>query len=94
MNRHHLTAAKTALRVWAPKAVQLDLIERADAGFDGGEWSGPWHAERQREAYERTLAEVAPRFGLTAPQLEYAIEVYEHEQEEMEMFIRHRSFYR
>lgn len=66
-------AIRALRRVWAPKAESFAIGAAADAGFDGGEWSGPAHSHMEQDEYQATLAAVGSRFGLTAEQLEYAI---------------------
>lgn len=71
-----LTAVRAFERIWEPIASALDEAERADAGFDGGEWSGPAHANIYDREYRRILALVAGRFGMDEDGLDLALQHY------------------
>jgi len=75
MNNNIQTAIRAFRRVWAPIAVQLDIASAADAQFDGGEWSDAASARTEERVHAEALARVAARFGLTAAELEYGVEV-------------------
>jgi len=54
-----------------PEKVKAEAIEiinshalgaEMDAGFDGGEWSGPAHAEMEQEALEKLAARSGVKF--------------------------------
>ena len=48
------------------------VAEAADAGFDGGEFSGTWHAQQR----DRALAELADEYDVDAEDLVSAAENY------------------
>lgn len=56
-------AVRAFRRVWEPIGESMAEAEAADAGFDGGEWSGPAHSCMQQEEYHKLLARVGARFG-------------------------------
>jgi len=66
-------AVRAFARVWGPKSESFAIGAAADAGFDGGEWSGPANSCAEQAEYQATVAMVASRFGVTADQLEEAI---------------------
>jgi len=70
-------AARAFERIVNPKLHAAYEIEQCDAGFDGGEWSGSFHADVQQEIVAQTMAEVAERFGVSVSDLEN----YQHMQE-------------
>lgn len=57
-------------RLWARYAPLAAMAQEADAGFDGGEWSGPLHGEAQDAEFERLLQLVAERTGVAARLIE------------------------
>lgn len=71
-------------RIWFWISRELDRGAEADAGFDGGEFSGPINAKYQEEEYARQIAKVAARFGLDAEHLDNAVR--ESDDYEMECF--------
>lgn len=75
-----LQAVRAFARVWAPLGAALDEAARADRGFDGGEWSGPAHADAWMSSYEAALHRVAARYGLTALALGNAVQAHHHDE--------------
>jgi hypothetical protein len=77
-----IQAIRAFNKVWGPKADALAVAAQADAGFDGGEFSGPAYGYITVRVFEETLAAVAERFGLTAAELDNAIQQYERDQQQ------------
>lgn len=75
MTYHHTKinwAAVRAYRRAAGPIIQASgEAEEADAGFDGGEWSGPAHATMLEERLVELERRVAARFNLTRRELMY-----------------------
>lgn len=71
-------AARAFIRVWNPMAEQLAYAADADAGFDGGEWSAPAHGALREYEFEKCIARVAERFGVTAESLEQEVSRQQH----------------
>lgn len=71
-------AVRALARVWRPIGEQLAMAEAADAGFDGGEFSGPMHARYEEKVYHETAADVAARFNLQGPTLEEMVQFAEY----------------
>jgi hypothetical protein len=68
-----MQAVRTYFRLMKPKWEARDYAESADAGFDAGEWSGPWHAtENEREEAE-VQARVIQRTGVSPLAFESAL---------------------
>lgn len=68
--------AKAFERIWEPIALDLDTGRLADAGFDGGEFSGPAHDTYYDRAYQALLERVAPRFKMTPRELDWMLQEY------------------
>jgi len=65
ITKNQLNAVRAFNRVWMPKQERHEYGMEADAGFDGGEWSGPIHCDMMERDYYATMKRVAERFGLT-----------------------------
>lgn len=80
---HKLTVKRMSLRqvaILSDEITQSSVIAtEADAGFDGGEFSGPAHGDMLKER----LTELAEKFGYTFEQLEG--EMYARACEEMQL---------
>lgn len=57
---------------------QHEEASRLDAGFDGGEFSGPAHARMYEDDEDRIAALVAKRFGFEYDELNEAISYTDH----------------
>lgn len=66
-------AVRAYVRLQTTIMAELDYAARADAGFDGGEWSGPAHDFIAERTLQALMERVAVRFGVTAEQLERAL---------------------
>jgi hypothetical protein len=77
MNNEKIRAVRALNRVWFPIDTQLEIIAEADRGFDRGEWSDVASANTYEREWWNCLARVAPRFGLTAQELNDAVSEYE-----------------
>jgi hypothetical protein len=75
-------AVRAFIRVMMPRWRSQEEAAAADAGFDGGEWSGRWHAEAAEREADEMAARIAPRFGLTTAMLEAHLLGYAHEQQQ------------
>ena len=64
-----LHAVRAFEKVWLPLSDELDAAADLDAAFDGGEFSGPLHAEYHENLYEDTLKSVAYRFDIDEREL-------------------------
>ena len=53
-------------RVMAPLVESMQYAEHMDAGFDGGEWSGPAHAQQMERTEFEVAGRVLGKFGLSA----------------------------
>lgn len=71
-------AARAFYRVWGPVAERLHYAEDVDAGFDAGEFSGPWHADYYEAKYNEALAKVAAAMHASENWLRYAVAAYDH----------------
>lgn len=71
----NMQAVRAFNRIWGPISDRLEGVAEADAGFDGGEFSGKFHGELLEREFWRVMDLVAARFGLTGAQLYAAIEV-------------------
>lgn len=65
---HSLAAAavRAYRRLMTCKMGDAHLIEEADALFDGGEWSRPYHARQQDDIEQNCLKTVAEAFNISA----------------------------
>jgi hypothetical protein len=63
-------AVRAFRRIMVPISDSHDEAARWDAGFDGGEFSGPAHDRMLEEEYQRVLEIVAGRFGIEPADLE------------------------
>lgn len=68
--RINYPAVRAFNRVWNPIAHDLGMIEEADRGFDGGEFSGSFHNDQWSREYARVLALVGSRFDVKADALD------------------------
>lgn len=66
-------AIRAAHRVLRPILESCEQGRAADAGFDGGEFSGPAHDRLEMDERTEALQRVGARFGLTADDLEHAM---------------------
>lgn len=64
------TAVRAYHKLIKPIAEQSAFAAQADAGFDGGEFSGPWHDKRFETECQALQDRVADRFGID--RLEFA----------------------
>lgn len=78
MTKHEMTAVRTVLRVLAIRTDGWDDAQRADAGFDGGEWSGPAWGRAYETAEREAIEYVAQRFDVTEWALEQLMFKWEH----------------
>lgn len=60
----NIAACRALSRLLAIKYRPLEQAEAADAGFDGGEWSGPAYSRVYQEIELQTIDEVAQRFSM------------------------------
>lgn len=74
----NIRAVRAFNRVWKPISKNLVYAECCDAGFDGGEFSGPAHRRLFEAQYECVLTKVAIRFGMVAQDLERDVEQAHH----------------
>ena len=84
MNTDALTpnqAARAFQRIWEPIDLSLGEAATYDAGFDGGEWSGPAHATIREKQLDACLARVAPLMGYDPDDLFRAWERWGYESE-------------
>ena len=81
-------AVRAFNRTYGPIAERRNMAERADAGFDGGEWSRVSHSNMAFDEFNETLARVAPRFGMTLDELESHVIAAGHL--EVERFMNHK----
>lgn len=84
MNRYEarrlLPAVRALRRVWAPIGSALAEAEEADAGFDAGEFSGPWHANFADDEWHRVIRGVADRWGVDEGRLWTATQYWDWEE--------------
>ena len=74
-------AVRALSRALRPVQEARELAERADAGFDAGEWSGPLHAEAAEQEAGEMAAKVGQRCGLSADDLLDQYSASSHHQE-------------
>lgn len=75
-------AIRAFIRVWNPIADELEEGARIDAGFDGGEFSGPANARYASYEHEKVCRQIAERFGMTGDELSLQVWVYDNEQQD------------
>lgn len=73
LTKHEKDAGRAYQRVLAQRTEGWDQFESMDAGFDGGEFSGPAWSGKWEEAADQSLQVVAERFDLEARDLEYIV---------------------
>lgn len=66
-------AIRACVRLLDLNSEGWEEAEAADAQWDGGEWSGPAHANMHQEEEERVVKLVACRFDISAFQLGEAL---------------------
>jgi len=72
-------AVRAYHRIMRPWWANQEEAEAADAGFDGGEWSGPAHARITEHVEEETMRHVAGRFNVPLRAMELEIMRQYHE---------------
>lgn len=77
-------AVRAFNRLWTPITWEIGMAEDADRGFDGGEFSSRFHADRWEFEEKRLLRVVGSRFGLTDGELERMTRDYDWEQNQRE----------
>jgi hypothetical protein len=82
MNAPDLKIAIRAVgRIAGPKIIASEIGTFHDAGFDGGEFSGPAHSRYEEEVFMDAVRLVASRFGMTPDGLINAIHLAAQEEE-------------
>lgn len=71
-------------RIIGPKFHSLFLAEEADAGFDGGEFSGPAHGEDVDSVINEVAQTVATCFGYTRGEVLEMVDIADHHAREKE----------
>jgi hypothetical protein len=67
--RLNYPALRAFTHIYAPIAERQWIGAQADAGFDGGEWSGPAHSRILERIEQRIARDVAARFDMTGQEL-------------------------
>lgn len=76
--KHEKTAIRAAIRLQSAVCAAHDEAARWDAGFDGGEFSGPAHADACQRECEQVVDLVASRFDIESWRLEEMLFIWEH----------------
>lgn len=63
--------ARIVQKLLAKRTAGWALAEHLDAGFDGGEWSGPAWGEQWEVAQDKAISDVAKRVGMSFEELEH-----------------------
>ena len=62
ITKHTKLAIRAFHKLWMQHSPDLAYAREMDAGFDGGEFSGPAHDNLEEEEYQRIVSIVAERF--------------------------------
>lgn len=63
-------AVRAVDRLLRPSREANELGRIADAGFDGGEFSGPWHNQKEYEEEQHALHLVSARMNIPVSEIE------------------------
>lgn len=85
----NIRAVRAFARVWAPKLWEHEYNEAVDAAFDAGEWSGGIHSKLIEEDWNKTIEEVAKRFGMTGKEL--GMDVYQSDMNQLDRMLRSKG---
>lgn len=73
MNYTPIQALRAYTKIMKPLWIRHEEGSQADAGFDGGEFSGPWHDNRISQIEQAAIDYVADRMGVTVEDIEIAM---------------------